>query len=720
MKKLFLSIISVLLLVMAVSAKTVPDEGMWLPIFVKDLNIQQMQAMGLKLSAEDIYSINHASLKDAVVNFGNFCTAEVVSDNGLLFTNHHCGYDAIQKHSSVDHDYLTDGFWSNSYAEEIPCEGLTATFFVRMEEVSKQVLEKVNESMSEKTRLDTINSTIKQLEKKYSENGKYLAEIQGLFSGNEYYLFIYKVYKDVRLVATPPSSIGKFGGDTDNWMWPRHTGDFSIFRVYADKNNEPAEYSKDNVPFKPKYVLPISLKGYEKNDFTMIWGYPGSTDRYMPSYGVKETLEDINPYIDGIFDVVLTNMQKGMNRSQAVNIMYASAHAQYANLWKNKKGESRDLKRLDVYDQKLAIENEMKQWINANPARIKKYGDIFKLYENSYNVFHESNFYPVAWSSQGSIVGSKIIYVAFNTGNGLKSTLSNKDLTKNQRNAAIEQLKANIEATYKEYDQWTEELIFREVIRYVHSRFTDINALKAIDTKYHGDVDKFVDEVLESSVFASKDKLENFLNKPNAKKLENDLVLNIASDFYGKITEARAKIGEAGYDLHKADRLYVAALREMNNDKVYYPDANFTMRLTYGKVLDYYPADAVHYDFTTSLKGVMEKEDPSNSEFIVPEKLKTLYKNKDYGQYANKNGDLTVDFLTNNDITGGNSGSPVINGNGELIGLAFDGNWEAMSGDIAFEPDLQRCINVDIRYVLFVIDKYANCQRIINELHIVK
>lgn len=718
MKKL-LSLFSASLMALAVTANPVPDEGMWLPIFVKDLNYQQMQAMGLELTADQIYDINNSSLKDAIVNFGDFCTAEVVSDKGLLFTNHHCGYDAIQKHSSIDHDYLTDGFWSKSFEEELPCEGLYAKFFVRMENVTDRVLSSVNDEMSESERETAIDAISMTIEIEGSEDGKYHTEVHGLFAGNEYYLFVYKVYTDVRLVAAPPSSIGKFGGDTDNWMWPRHTGDFSIFRVYANADNEPADYSPENVPFKPSYVLPISLGGYEKDDFSMIWGYPGSTDRYLPSYGVEQTLECVNPAIDGIFDVVLSNMKKGMDRDQAVNIMYASTYASYANLFKNKKGETRGLKRLNVYDEKLSIENDLRKWINANPQRVKKYGDMFKLYEEGYQETTDAGVNEIQWAVNGAILGSGIIEAGFRLGMNYNAIFNDKELTKEEVAGSFEQLIAYIPSLYVEYDQWTEETIFREVVKYINENFA-FSSLSEINGKYKGDADAFVDDMLEKSVFANYETLMEFAEKPKAKKIAKDPIAIFAEELYTTYMTAVMSTEEANEKIAKANRLYQAAIREMNSDKAYYPNANMTMRLTYGSVLDYYPADAVHYDYTTKIEGIIEKEDPTNPEFIVPEKLIELYNKKDYGRYADENGDLIVNFLTNNDITGGNSGSPVINGKGQLIGIAFDGNWEAMSGDIAFEPELQRCINVDIRYVLFVIDKFAGCTRLIDELNIVK
>lgn len=728
MKKRFLLLISFLLIsnfciFNAAEAKPVPDEGMWLPIFVKDLNYQTMKDMGLKLTAEQIYSINNSSLKDAIVNFGNFCTAEVVSDKGLLFTNHHCGYSAIQQHSSVNHDYLTDGFWANSFEEELPCEGLTATFFVRMEDVTERILSKVTDEMTEEERSKAIREEAKKIEEENSQDGRYFTEVNSLFAGNEYYLFVYEVYKDIRMVGAPPSSIGKFGGDTDNWMWPRQTGDFSIFRVYADKDNNPAEYSEDNVPYTPKHVLPISIKGIEKDDFAMIWGYPGSTDRYLTSYGVKHVLEIENPAIDEIFGVILTNMKKGMERSQAVNIMYASNYASYANMYKNKQGLTRGLKRLKIYNKKQALENKLRAWLRQNPEQNKKYGECLSILDKSYKELTESKFYSDVWNLQGAFIGSKILNNSLNIGATLSTALSS-DISKEERTATLESLKAELPTTYEEYDQWTEETILREIIRHLYAKYNNTDNIESFNTiknKYQGDVDKYVDDILAKSIFANQQNLEAFINKPNAKKLSKDPINKLSSEFIGAIMGQQMGVRNIFSELRKGERLFIAALREMDSEKAYYPDANFTMRLTYGKILDYYPADAIHYDYYTTLEGVMEKEDPNDEEFIVPSKLKQLFLAKDYGEYAdNKTGKMHVCFLSDNDITGGNSGSPVLNGNGELIGLAFDGNWEAMSGDITFEPDLQRTISVDVRYVLFIIDKYAGCQRIIDELNIVR
>ncbi len=722
MKKVFLAFLMVFALSAGTLTKAAPDEGMWLPIFVEQLNYDEMQAMGLNLSAEDIYSINNSSLKDAIVNFGNFCTGEIVSPEGLILTNHHCGYEAIQSHSTIDHDYLTDGFWAMSKEEELPNEGLSATFFVRMEDVTNDVLADVTDDMSESDRSAAVKKAIEKIETAGAEEGRYTADVKGFFNGNEYYLFIYEVYNDVRLVGAPPSAIGKFGGDTDNWMWPRHTGDFSMFRVYTAPDGSPAEYAEENIPMNAKRHLNVSVKGVEENDFAMIWGYPGSTDRYRTSWGIDLTLNQINPAIDAMGDVVLSNMKEGMNMSDEVRIMYASKYAQIANLWKNKKGESRGLKRLKVYDKKKAIEDDFAKWVAANPDKQDKYGNVLNDFEEAYDAIADSEIEGIMWNLQLGLFGCQAFTIPFQF-KKLEQILGQK-MKKDELNAALEPMKQMVEAVYAEYDPSTEKLIWTNVLKKLQKtlpaeKMPDIYTF--IDEKYKGDIDAFADDVFEKSIYASKENMLAFMAKPKLKKMEKDLSAKVTNSLYGMVMQMQASNNaEVDAQLKKAQRLFVAGLREMNPEKAYYPDANFTMRLTYGRVLDYYPADAVHYDYVTTLFGVMEKEDPTNDEFIVPARLKELYEAKDYGRYADKNGGMTVCFLTDNDITGGNSGSPVINGDGELIGIAFDGNWEAMSGDIAFEPELQRTISVDIRYVLFVIDKYAGAGHLVDEMTVVE
>ena len=547
-------------------------------------------------------------------------------------------------------------------------------------------------------------------------------EIKPFFDGLEYYMFVYEVFHDVRLVGAPPSAIGKYGGDTDNWMWPRHTGDFSIFRVYASKDNTPAEYSKDNVPYKPKHYLPISLKGVEKNDFTMIWGYPGSTERYMTSYEVRNTMEVSDPSVIAAGQALLPVMKSMMDKDNAVMLKYASDYASYMNLWKNKKGELRGLKRLDVYGKKKAIEDRLADWIKADGNRVNRYGSLLSDLEKSFKTIADEPLTKYSWYGNLGLMTCKTALSAFR----IYMTLQMVDEQMKDK-AIAEQVKASLasemEGTFAATDLATEKEMFRALCNLLYSipsadRPAGLNEL--FDKKYKGNIDKLVEDAFKKSVFANEKAFSKFIANPAAKKLKNDLIAQVGFQTYIMLSGESEQIQQAEKDLQRLRPLFIEALRTMDANLVRYPDANFTMRMTYGQVLDYYPADAVHYDFVTTIDGLMAKEDPSNAEFTVPKKLKELYNAKDYGQYANKEGRLITCFLSNNDITGGNSGSPILNADGHLIGLAFDGNWEAMSGDIAFEPELQRTINVDIRYVLFVIDKYAGAKNLIDELKIVK
>ncbi len=693
-----------------------PDEGMWLPMFFKNLNYATMQKMGLKLTAEELYAINNSSLKDAIVQFGNGCTGEIMSDKGLLFTNHHCGYESIVSQSTVEHDYLNNGFWAKNLSEEIPIPDMTVSFLLRMEDVTKEILGEYANKLDLSSVKDTILLRIKLLEEKTSEEGKYKVEIKPFFEGLEYYMFVYEVYTDIRLVGTPPSSIGKFGGDTDNWMWPRHTGDFSIFRVYANSDNRPAKFSKDNVPYKPKHFLPVSLKGVKQNDFTMIWGFPGSTERYMTSGEVSNTINVTDPSIVKAGEYMLPTMKKMMEKDNRINLIYASDYAGYMNLWKNKKGELRGLKNLNVYEKNKEIEDKLSKWISEDKARIEKYGDVIKDLNNANKVIGNAPSTQNEWFVNLGLVVNKRALLAFQT------TYSLLSLDKKDSNfpKVIQRVKTLGEEHFKTYDQETEKELFRSFVNMFSSLDKNSYISKTIEKKYKGSVDAFVEDAFKKSIFANKENFNKFINKPNTKKLEKDLIAQSALNAYMYVAGEDKDLDNAVNNLSQARKRFVAALREMDPTLVQYPDANFTMRMTYGQVLDYYPADGIHYNYVTTLEGVMEKEDPTSSEFEVPAKLKELYLNKDYGQYADENGKIITCFLSNNDITGGNSGSPILNAEGHLIGLAFDGNWEAMSGDIAFEPKLQRTINVDARYVLFIIDKFAGAQNLIDELTIIK
>ncbi len=692
------------------------DEGMWLLPLLEKLNIGTMTKMGLKLTAEDIYSINHSSLKDAVVIFGGGCTGEIVSPEGLLLTNHHCGFSSIQKHSSVEHNYLDDGYWAQTKKDELPNPGLSVTFLVRMEDVSDRILPALSDTMSEESRQAKIREISQKIVKEATDSTDYKASVRSYFAGNTYYLVVYEIYRDVRFVGTPPNSIGKFGGDTDNWMWPRHTGDFSVFRVYMSPDGKPADYSPDNVPLKPKKYLKVSLKGVHPGDFSMIIGYPGGTERYMTSYELDETMNIINPNRVKIRGARQKILWRDMMASEKVRIQYADKYSMSSNYWKFSIGQNQSLKKMHVRDQKVAKENEFRKWVSQDPAREKKYGDALDLIKDAIQKRADYT-YSTQYISEALIRGSEIIYFAYRTSR-LEKALENGDQEK--INKTIEAVKKGAESFYKDYnpptDRAASKVMFSLFAKNVKTQYQP-EVFAEISKKYKDNFDKYIDHMFDKSVYADSTRFYAFLAKPDLKKLKKDPAFSAALSIVQKYFELMQMESKFDNELERGRRLWMAALMEMQPDKVFYPDANFTMRLTYGTVEGYDPRDAVHYYYYTTLKGVMEKEDPNNYEFIVPAKLKELYKNKDYGRYA-EDGIMHVCFITNNDITGGNSGSPVMNGNGELIGLAFDGNWEAMSGDIAFDPDLNRTIVVDIRYVLFIMDKFGGARHIVDEMTI--
>jgi hypothetical protein len=717
MKKL---VLFVLIAVFSLNYTAKADEGMWLPFLIKRLNYADMQKMGLKLTAEEIYSVNNSSIKDAIIQFGNGCTGEIISSEGLVLTNHHCGYGQIQSHSTVDHNYLKDGFWAYSKEEELPNPGLTASFLVRMEDVTQKVLADVTDKMSEGERGAKIKAVIGRLIKEATEGNGYRAEIKDFFDGNEYYMFVYETFRDVRLVGAPPSAIGKFGGDTDNWMWPRHTGDFSMFRIYSAPDGSPADYSKDNVPLKPKHFLPVNVGGIKKGDFSMIMGYPGGTDRYMTSYGINLNLEQTYPCRIDIRRKKLDIIGAAMDKDEAVKIQYASKYSRIANYWKNFIGMSRGLKRLKVADKKMKLEQQFLSWSEQFPSRKEKYGNALNDVKAAYQQIEKYN-YARYYFIEAIYLGPEALNFSRQF-EGLVKLLQSDNPDQEKINKMKEGLKKSAEKHFKDYYQPVDKELWAEMMKmYFENLPADQQPeyLKANAKKYKNDFYKWAEKVYAKSVFVDKAKVMELIDNPNAKTIEKDPVFQAQKAFFSKYFEIAAKMQEANTQLNRGRRLFVDGIRKMQPEKSFYPDANFTLRLTYGRVLDYYPADAVHYNWYTTLEGIMMKEDPTNDEFIVPEKLKQLYEAKDYGQYG-ENGKMKVCFLTDHDITGGNSGSPVIDAEGNLIGLAFDGNWEAMSGDIAFEPELQRTINVDIRYVLFIIDKYAGAKNLINEMKLVK
>lgn len=716
MRKLLL-----LLLVTLITFSAQAGEGMWLLNKLKQVNEAEMQRLGFKLTADDIYSLNHSGIKDGVARLGGgFCSGEIVSADGLMLTNHHCGYDAIQGLSSVEHDYLTDGFWAMTRDQEKPA-GFEVSFLQSITDVSDTVLSALSPEMSEEVR-DSIVQVIAAVlrQQAVGDQAHVTADFKTMYEGNEFYLFVYKSYPDVRLVGAPPSSIGKFGGDTDNWQWPRHTGDFSMFRVYTGPDGEPAEYDEANIPFKPKWYFPVSLDGVKKGDFSMIMGYPGSTDRFLNSDGVKLALDIEQPSRVKIRREKLDVMEEHMAEDDAIRIMYASKRAQVANYWKYFIGQQKGLKQQHVFERKQAQENELMAWVNADPVRMEKYGELAQDLTEGYA--ERTRYEKAATYMQEAAFGSQAVVLGFRL-YGLQMQLEKDPKDAARVAALVMRAKASTEAFWADFDAPTDQDITSAMFQLIRddvdpSQQPDIMAV--VDKKYKGDVDRWVAEMFKTSILTDRDRMEAFLAKPTAKAMQKDMGMQTTISCLKEYRNVLGPAIEAAQlKIDRGYRLMVAAMREMDPNKMWYPNANSTMRLTYGIVNDYSPADAVHYDVSTTQLGILQKEDDSNPEFIVPKLEHEMLVAKDFGKYANANGDLSICFLSENDITGGNSGSPVINGNGELIGIAFDGNWEAMSGDISYEPELQRTISVDIRYVLWVIDKFAGATHLVDEMTLV-
>ncbi|KXX67862.1 hypothetical protein AVL50_24725 [Flammeovirga sp. SJP92] len=702
------------------------DEGMWLPMFVSRLNYTDMKKEGLKLTAEEIYSVNNSSLKDAIVHFGGFCTGEIVSDKGLIFTNHHCGYGGIQSVSTVENDYLTNGFFAKSHDEEKPIEGLFVRFLQRMDDVS----EKVNKELKGLTgaerakKAQEVMAGIKAEKEGELNNDSYEVVVKSFFEGNEFYMFVYERYDDIRLVGNPPEAVGKFGGDTDNWMWPRHTGDFSIFRVYASKDNKPAKYSKDNIPYTPKHHLPVSINGVQKDDFAMIMGYPGSTDRYLTSEGVKQQIEVFNPLFVEMRDAILKTWRKHMDADPKVRLQYASKYASTANYWKYFIGQTKGLKRQHVIEKKQAEESQFNAWIAKDANRKKEYGTVTDMLKEGYDGKRDGRVAMVLLTQGGFRIEAVMqARKAARFVGEVSAEEVSETVIKDAKETALEQAKG----FFKNYDYATDKELavvllkkYKEVLGRPENKNLPVPSVyELIEREFSGDYEAYVEKAFTTSVFTDQGRLEAFISNPSASVYEEDMLTQLHNEFFQSYLSVAKGEQEAEMKVEDGNRLYVKGIREMNPDKSYYPNANSTMRLTYGTVKDYIPGDAMFYSYYTTSKGLLEKEDPKNHEFVLPKEIKEKVVKRDFGRYADQNGELRIAFITNNDITGGNSGSPVINGNGELIGLAFDGNWEAMSGDIAFEPELQRCINVDVRYVLWTIDKVYGAKNIVDEMTIV-
>ena len=726
MKKLFLSLLFISNFTLLFS-----EEGMWIPMLLEQLNIKQMQDMGLKLTAEDIYSINHSSLKDAIVQFGNGCTAEIVSPDGLILTNHHCGLGSIQRQSTLEHDYLTHGFWSQTLEEELPIPGLTVTLLIRMEDVTDQILNHVTDSISQMQRMEIIRKNQENIEKEAVKGTHYDAKIRSFFYGNQYYLFVTQTFRDIRLAGAPPSGIGQFGGDTDNWMWPRHGGDFSLFRIYVNKENEPSDYSKNNIPYHSKSYLPISLNGYKKGDFTFIFGYPGSTREYLTSYGMELTVNKENPVRTSLRQKRLEILIAAMNESKQIRIQYTSKHQGIANGWKKMIGETRGINGIDGVNKKREFEKKFQEWadsISKSKSMIgndhEKFDHLLEEFEKTYQGFYLPDMASVYLSEAG--MGVEIIKFAAGFRELVKNCKSGITSSADVRKAA-EKLLSGVNGFYKDYSVSIDHKVFvpmlEEMANNMDKKFLP-QIFQLIEKKFGKDYSGYANYVFEKSIFPDSAKLKKILRNfqpSDYKKIEKDPAYQLALSIYQRNEkDVLPVITRFNGRIDSLQRIYMAGQMEMQKGRRFYPDANGTLRISYGKIDDYSPKDAVNYNYFTTSGGILEKEDSLVYDYTIDPKLKSLFVTRDFGRYADHDGTLHIAFTASNHTTGGNSGSPVLDSRGNLIGLNYDRNWEGTMSDLMYDPGQCRNISLDIRYCLFVIDKYAGATRLIREMKIVE
>ena len=710
--------VSILILLISICSAWA-KEGMWIPTLLTKYNIEEMKQMGFRLNAEDIYSVNHASMKDAVVLFGSGCTGELISNEGLLITNHHCGFDAIQNHSSVEHDYLTGGFWAKNHQEELPNPELTVRFLSRMEDVTVKVLANT-EGLPKDSVSAVMQRNTKQITEEATEKGKYEATVQPLFYGNQYFLYVYQVFQDVRLVGAPPSSVGKFGGDTDNWIWPRHTGDFSIFRIYADKNNQPAKYSPDNVPYKPGKFFKISIKGIQPEEYTMVFGFPGKTQEYLPSQAIRQIMEQGDPDKVKIRDMKLAILSSDMDQDAKVRIQYASKYASVSNAWKKWQGEIKGLRRLDAVNKKIASEQKFKTWVNSDSNRLNRYGEVLPNFEKLYTQiapYSKANDFYTEIVQRGTDLFS--IISVFEP---LEKRWSNLSEAEQQKIENL--LKSKLTGHFREYNEATDEKVFIALLE-LYNKEMDANFLSGeFKTLMHkGHQQEILKNIYKKSVFTDSLKLYELVSDLNAKKISSlssdpafKLFQTLKNYFYSNVDPIYNSLQK---QINENQKVYMTGILEMNAGKPMWPDANKTLRVAYGKVEGYNPMDGVTYDYFTTLKGIMEKDNPKIYDYNVPQKLRDLYQQKDYGRYGH-DGQMNVCFTASNHTTGGNSGSPVIDADGNLIGVNFDRCWEGTMSDLMFDPDRCRNIVLDIRYALFIIDKMARAGYLVNEMAIIE
>lgn len=709
-----------IILSLSISIQANADEGMWLLSLLNEINYSKVQDKGMELSLEELYSIDQLSLKDAIVAIdGGSCTGSLVSDNGLMITNHHCGYSEIQEHSTLENDYLKDGFWANSLKEELPNPGKSVSFLIDV----KDITEKVNEMKAEQLKNGAERPNMMRIRRMISREAvkgtHYDAEVHSMFGGNSYYLFTYETYSDVRLVGAPPSSIGNFGGETDNWMWPRHTADFTFFRIYTAPDGTPAKYSPENIPLKPKKYLKINATGINENDFAFILGYPGKTDRYNTSYGIEEILNISNPISIVMRGKKLEIIRKAINESDEVRIKYASKFAGTSNYWKYGIGQSECLKKYNTIEDKRSLEDQFALWVKSNSELNAEYGNVLnsisEAYKNKANLTSAIKYY-----NEAVLMGPEIINFS-NRLNRLKNSIESKKYDEQKLQKSIESLLKKYQSVYKDYDSKVDKQIFEVLLQHfvdnIDRQYLNQDFINVAE-KYNWNMTALADHIYSNSIFTDYAKVKNYLENIKLNSVISDPSMEVAVPLMSKVLSLNKEKGNYRRIIASENKLFIKGLMEMNPEKDFYPNANSTMRLTYGTVGGYKPNDAVTFNYYTTIDGVMEKYNSKQPEYEIPEKLKSLYESKDFGSYQT-DGTIRTCFLTDHDITGGNSGSSVLNSNGELIGLAFDGNWEAMSSDIAFISEKQKCINADIRYVLYIIDKFADCQYIMNELNII-
>jgi hypothetical protein len=699
------------------------DEGMWLPLLIQKKEAD-MQKNGMKITAKDIYDVNNASLKDAIMLFGSGCTGEFVSNEGLLLTNHHCGYSYIVRQSTVERDYLTNGFWAMQKTEELPCNGLSITQLVYMEDVTDRVLDGITNKMSEKERAEVVEKNIKEITQKATENTHYEAIVKPFYYGNQYFLYVNEVFTDIRLVGAPPSNIGKFGGDTDNWMWPRHTGDFSIFRVYADKDNKPAKYSKDNVPFKPKKFLKINLQGLKEGDFTFVFGYPGTTQQFLTSFAVDRVMNYEDPARIKVRKSRLDVYNAAMNESSAQRLRYAAGVAGIANGWKKWIGEVRGLKRLNAVEKKKDFEREFNLWANVTTQRKEDYGGLIssfeKLYSESSKLEMSYLYLTEAVLASDLMKNARLVLSVIN--NDKKDNLS-KEALQEQANKTLDRLEKYFANDYQRHIK-VDKAIFIETMKIFYNDFAKLNypwIREKIDLNHKGNVESYFAYVYDNSFLSNLKSSQKRLKKFKPNKALEDPAIELLSSIWEVVIDKNVPVLiDVDNKIDSLYRIYVRGIMDMNSAKEFYPDANLTLRVAYGNIKTYKPRDGVTYLTHTTIDGIMEKENPEIYDYVVEKRLKELYNNKDYGIYANEKGEMPIAFIASNHTTGGNSGSPVLDANGNLVGINFDRNWEGTMSDIMYDADQCRNISIDIRYCLFIIDKFAGAKNIIDELTIVK